>query len=356
MEDMEIKKDPLSIYKDKIVLVTGHTGFKGAWLSIWLNELGAKVIGFSLPEWQNDYLFTKSGLSGRVVDERGDITDLKRLSEVLARNKPEFVFHLAAQPLVRDSYLDPVRTFDVNVLGTVNVLECIRKNACVRSGVMITTDKCYKNKVEKKDYRENDELGGHDPYSTSKAAAELAIDSYRKSFFSASQKLVASARAGNNIGGGDFSKDRIIPDCIRALNRNKPVNIRNPKSTRPWQHVLEPLYGYLLLGSRLLCGEKKFAEAWNFGPDKRSAIPVSKVASLVIKNWGGGKWTDVHNPNGLHESEWLSLDISKAGKRLKWKPRWSIEKAIQKTVQWYRDADNENAYNLCAGQIKEYFK
>ena len=353
---MEIKKEPLNIYKNKTILVTGHTGFKGAWLSIWLNELGAKVIGFSLPKWENDHLFTKAGLSGRVVDERGDITDLKRLSEVFAGYKPEIVFHLAAQPLVRDSYSDPVRTFDVNVLGTVNVLECIRKFDFVKSGVMITTDKCYKNKVEKKDYRESDELGGHDPYSASKAAAELAIDSYRKSFFVASGKLVASARAGNNIGGGDFSKDRIVPDCIRALNGNKPVNIRNPKSTRPWQHVLEPLYGYLLLGSKLLENKKEFAEAWNFGPDKRSAVPVSKVASLVIKNWGSGEWTDTHDPNDLHESKWLSLDISKAGKRLKWKPRWNIEKAIQKTVDWYKNADNENAYRLCAGQIKEYFK
>lgn len=353
---MEIKIEPLSIYKDKTVLVTGHTGFKGAWLSIWLNELGAKVIGFSLPEWENDYLFTKSGLSGRLVDERGDITDLKRLSEVFTQHKPEIVFHLAAQPLVRDSYSDPVRTFDVNVLGTVNVLECIRKFDCVKAGVMITTDKCYKNKEQKKGYKESDELGGHDPYSTSKAAAELAIDSYRKSFFAGSGKLVASARAGNNIGGGDFSKDRIIPDCIRSLQENKPVNIRNPRSTRPWQHVLEPLSGYLLLGSVLLNNQTEFAEAWNFGPDKRSAVPVAKIASLVIKNWGSGEWTDTHDPNDLHESKWLSLDISKAGKRLKWKPRWNIEKAIQKTVQWYKSADNENAYRLCAGQIKEYFK
>ena len=351
---MEIDMNPLNVYKNKKVLVTGHTGFKGSWLSIWLNELKAKVIGFSLSEWENDHLFNKAGLSGRIIDERGDIADLKRLGEVFEKYKPEIVFHLAAQPLVRDSYLDPVGTFNANVMGTANVLECIRKSNCVKAGVMITTDKCYKNKEQKKGYKESDELGGHDPYSTSKAMAELAIDSYRKSFFTGSEKLVASARAGNNIGGGDFSKDRIIPDCILALKENKPIRVRNPKSTRPWQHVLEPLYGYLLLGSKLLNNEREFAQAWNFGPEKESIVPVSKVADMIIKNWGSGEWIDAHDPDDLHETVLLSLDISKAKKRLKWKPGWNIEKAIEKTVSWYKNVDSENAYRLCAEQIEEY--
>lgn len=346
--------NPLDAYKDKIVLVTGHTGFKGSWLSIWLNELKAKVIGFSLPEWENDYLFKKAGLSGRLVDERGDINDIQRLNEVFTMYKPEMVFHLAAQPLVRDSYSNPLGTFNTNVIGTVNVLECIRRFDCVNSGVMITTDKCYKNKEQKKGYKESDELGGYDPYSASKAAAELAIDSYRKSFFTASGKPIASARAGNNIGGGDLSKDRLIPDCIRALKENKPVNIRNPESTRPWQHALEPVYGYLLLGSRLLNGEDKFSEAWNFGPEKGSIVPVSKIADMVIKEWGSGEWVDVHDPNDPHEASWLSLDISKAKRRLHWKPIWNIEKAVAKTVSWYKKADGENAYCLCVNQIEEY--
>ena len=351
---MEMKMNSLETYRDKTVLVTGHTGFKGAWLGIWLKELGANIIGFSLPEWENDYLFKKAGLSGRLVDERGDIADLKRLGEVFEKYKPEIVFHLAAQPLVRDSYLDPVGTFNANVMGTANVLECIRKSNCVKAGVMITTDKCYKNKEQKKGYKEGDELGGHDPYSTSKAAAELAIGSYRSSFFTGSEKLVASARAGNNIGGGDFSKDRIIPDCILALKENKPIRVRNPKSTRPWQHVLEPLYGYLLLGSKLLNNEREFAQAWNFGPEKESIVPVSKVADMVIKNWGSGEWIDAHDSDDLHETVLLSLDISNAKKKLKWKPRWNIEKTIEKTVGLYKNSSDNNAYSLCVNQIEEY--
>ena len=344
----------LNIYKGKRVLVTGHTGFKGSWLSIWLNELGAKVIGFSLPEWENDRLFKDAGLSGRVIDERGNICDLKRLEEIFSRQKPDIVFHLAAQPLVRDSYSDPIGTFGANTMGTANVLECIRNSKSTDLGVMITTDKCYRNKEQNKGYKEIDELGGHDPYSTSKAAAELVIGSYRKSFFENSGKLVASARAGNNLGGGDYSRDRLIPDCIRALKENNPIRIRNPKSTRPWQHVLEPLYGYLLLGSKLLSGEKRFADAWNFGPERESIVPVSKVADMVIKDWGSGKWLDVHEAGDLHEAKLLSLDISKAKKELKWRPRWGIEKAIRMTIDWYKNFDKEGAYQLCVRQIEEY--
>jgi len=346
--------DPLQIYKNKTVLVTGHTGFKGSWLSIWLKELKANVIGFSLKEWNNDYVFKNARLNERVIDERGDVTDYDRLSQVFLRYKPEIIFHLAAQPLVRESYIDPVKTFSVNMIGTVNVLECIRKFDCVKSGIIITTDKCYKNKEQKEGYKETDELGGDDPYSTSKAAAELTIESYRKSFFASLGKLVASARAGNSIGGGDFSKDRLIPDCVSALKNNRPIKLRNCMSVRPWQHVLEPIYGYLLLGVRLSNDEKEFAQAWNFGPEKESIISVAGIADLVIKNWEEGEWQDIHDPGDLRESKFLTLDISKTKERLKWKPRWNIEKAIEKTISWYKNVNEYNTYKLCSQQINEY--
>lgn len=344
----------LSIYRNKTILVTGHTGFKGSWLCIWLSLLGARVIGFSLPAWKNERLFRSAALSGRLVDERGDVADLGRVREVFSRYRPRIVFHLAAQPLVRDSYRDPIATFRTNVTGTANVLECIRRSPAAISGVMITTDKCYKNKERRSGYRETDELGGHDPYSMSKAAAELVIDSYRRSFFAGTGRLVASARAGNNLGGGDYSADRLIPDCIRALEAGRPIAVRNPASTRPWQHVLEPLYGYLLLGARLMHGEEDFAEAWNFGPERSAIVPVSRVADLVIKSWGSGRWIDVHRPGDLHEAKLLSLVIAKAKRRLGWKPKWDMRKAVRMTVEWYKNVGRIGAYSLCERQIDEY--
>lgn len=355
------------IYKGRTVLVTGHTGFKGAWLSIWLNGLGAKVIGFSLDKYDNDFVFRNSRLKKSIADERGDIRDLKRLREVFQKHRPEIVFHLAAQPLVRDSYNVPAETFDTNIMGTVNVLECIRLSDSVRAGVMITTDKCYKNKEDKckekgKGYTESDELWGYDPYSASKACAEIAIDSYRNSFFNNADsgngkpaKLVASARAGNVIGGGDFAKDRLIPDCIKALKEKKPIIIRNPNHTRPWQHVLEPLNGYLMLGQRLLEGKKEFAGPWNFGPDRESIINVSNVADIIVKQWGEGKWVDSGNKNEkMHETTMLCLDNSKAKKLLKWSPKLSITESLKKTVEWYRRSEKEDAHDLCLEQIREY--
>lgn len=344
----------LAIYKGKTVLVTGHTGFKGSWISIWLRELGARVVGYALPAWENDRLFRDAGLARLVIDERGDVADLKRLRSVFARHRPRAVFHLAAQPLVRDSYRDPVATFRTNVIGTANVLECIRLSRGAVCGVMVTTDKCYKNRERHKGYAETDELGGHDPYSMSKAAAELVIESYRKSFLAGTGKLIASARAGNNLGGGDWSRDRLIPDCVRALRAGRPAVIRNPRSTRPWQHVLEPLYGYLLLGARLMRGEEKFAEAWNFGPDRGSIVPVRRVADLVVKEWGGGRWVDGHRPGDPHEAKLLALINTKAKKRLGWKPRWGIEKTIRATIGWYKDAGAGGACALCRRQIRDY--
>ena len=352
---MEVNMDPLDVYKDKKVLVTGHTGFKGSWLSIWLKKLGANVIGFSLPEWGNDFLFKQTGLSSLIIDERGNITDLKRLNEVFEKHKPEIVFHLAAQPLVRQSYDEPVSTFNTNMMGTLNILECIKEHESVTAGVIITTDKVYKNKEKEEGYKEEDELGGHDPYSASKACAEIVIGSYSKSFFKNKGKYVASARAGNVIGGGDFSKDRLVPDCVKTLQEGKNIEIRNPDAVRPWQHVLEPLYGYLVLGERLLKKEKCYDEAWNFGPGQGSIVPVSKVVDLVIKNWRDGKWIDLSNPDEKkHETRLLNLDATKAMNKLGWSQKFDISKTIELVVDWYKRSETGSAYGLCIEQINYY--
>jgi CDP-glucose 4,6-dehydratase len=343
-------------YRDKKVLVTGHTGFKGAWLSLWLCELGARVTGFSLEDWANDRLFKLAGLSARLADERGDISDAKRLEEVVSKYRPEIVFHLAAQPLVRESYWDPVKTFRTNVMGTVHVLECMRKSEALRAGVIVTSDKCYRNQEREKGYRESDELGGHDPYSASKAGAELIVHSYDQSFFRGTGKMIASARAGNNLGGGDYAKDRLVPDSIAALAGGREIEIRNPDAVRPWQHVLEPLRGYLWLGAKLLNREEAFAQAWNFGPGQESVVPVSKVIELIIRYWGGGRWRSVESPRDWHESKLLQLDISKAVRELGWRPRWTIEQVIEKTVEWYKNVGAGDAYALCVRQIKEYMR
>lgn len=344
------------IYRGKKVLVTGHTGFKGSWLSIWLHELGARVIGFSLSNWDNNYIFEKVKLGEKIIDERGDIRDINKLRSVFEKHEPEMVFHLAAQPLVRDSYNTPLETFDVNIMGTANVLECVR-NSSVRAAVMITTDKCYKNHESEKGYVEEDELGGHDPYSASKACAELVIKSYRDSFFSHDmKKLVASARAGNVLGGGDFAKDRLMTDCITALKDDKVIEIRNPSYVRPWQHVLEPLSGYLLLGQRLLEGKEIFASAWNFGPDNESVISVGEVADMIVERWGGGKWLSPNEfaDQKLHETKLLYLDNSKAKKLLEWFPSHDIAQTIKLTIDWYKLANEQNEYKLCVDQIRDH--
>ncbi len=344
------------VYKGKKVLITGHTGFKGSWLLIWLDKLGANVIGYSLPEWDNDYIFknSKSRLNS-VIDIRGDITDLNKLKKVFEEHRPEIVFHLAAQPIVRTSFVDPVNTLKTNIIGTVNILECIKIFDFVKAGVIITTDKCYKNKEQEQGYKETDELGGSDPYSASKACAEIIINSYRKSFFNHSNKLVASARAGNVIGGGDWSKDRLIPDCIRRLKQNNPIEIRNPSAVRPWQHVLECNYGYLLLGVKLLQNKNKFAEAWNFGPDKEAIVQVNKIADFAIQYWGSGQWIDKSDPNEkMKETKLLSLDNTKSKNLLNWYNKFNIEQTMKKTAEWYKRSENEEVYNLCIEQIEDY--
>ena len=346
-------------YKGKKVLVTGHTGFKGSWLSIWLDAMGAEVIGFSLDTYSERDNFVLSEISSKIIDIRGDIRDKDTLTEVFSKYRPEIVFHLAAQPLVRLSYDIPVETYEVNVMGTINVLEAIRVTDSVKVGVMITTDKCYENKEQIWGYRENEPMGGYDPYSSSKGAAEIAISSWRNSFFNPKSynvhgKSIASARAGNVIGGGDWALDRIIPDCIRALEAQEPICIRNKKAIRPWQHVLEPLSGYLLLAKKMWDAPQEFCEGWNFGPRTESIATVWEVASQVIDNYGKGELKDSSDPNAVHEANLLMLDISKAKFKLGWEPRMNLNQCIRLTVDWYKKYKKEDVYSLCLEQIGKY--
>lgn len=349
-----------NFYRGKRVLVTGHTGFKGSWLSIWLHELGAEVVGIGLDPATEKDNFVLSDIGTRIkADIRADIRDGERMKEIFAQYQPEIVFHLAAQPLVRLSYDIPVETYQTNVMGTINVLEAIRATGSVRVGVMITTDKCYENREQIWGYRENEPMGGYDPYSSSKGAAELAIASWRRSFFNPEKysehgKSIASVRAGNVIGGGDWALDRIIPDCIRALEAGKPIDIRSPKAVRPWQHVLEPLGGYMLLAKKMWESPAEYCEGWNFGPRAESISTVWEVASRVIENYGSGSLRDLSDPGALHEAKLLMLDISKAKFRLGWEPRMNIDRTVALTTDWYRRYATETVYDLCTSQIQEY--
>lgn len=348
-----------NVYKDKTVLVTGHTGFKGSWLSIWLHELGAKVIGYALNPYTERDNFILSKIGEKIVDIRGDILDKIKLEEVFNSYQPEFVFHLAAQSLVKLSYEKPVETYETNVMGTINVLEAIRKTKAAKVGIMITTDKCYENKEQLWGYRESDPIGGYDPYSSSKGAAEIAINSWRLSFFNPNEydnhgKSIASVRAGNVIGGGDWAKDRIVPDCIKAIEANNPVEIRSPKSVRPWEHVLEPLSGYLMLGEKMYKHPEEYAEAWNFGPEQSSIIPVWDIAQSIINNYKRGELKDASDFNAVHEAKLLALDISKARFKLGWVPTLNIDETIKLTVDWYKDYNNTNVYELCKKQIIDF--
>lgn len=361
MENLVKINDQLkSFYSSKRVLVTGHTGFKGSWLSIWLHELGAEVIGVALdPQTERDN-YVLSGIGQHIEhDLRGDIRNAKFMKEVFGKYQPEIVFHLAAQPLVRLSYEKPSETFETNVQGTINVMEAMRSCESTHTGVMITTDKCYENREQLWGYRETDPLGGYDPYSASKGAAEIAIQSWRRSFFNPEQydhhhKALASVRAGNVIGGGDWATDRIVPDCIRALEAGKAIDIRSPHAIRPWQHVLEPLGGYLLLAKQMWEEPTKFAEAWNFGPRQESVADVWTVASKLTRAYGKGKLHDVSTPNALHEAQLLLLDISKAHFRLGWQPRLNLDECIELTVEWYKHYQDRNVYDLCCEQIETY--
>ena len=350
-----------NVYKGKKVLITGHTGFKGSWLSIWLRELGAEVIGYSLDPYTEKDNFVLSHLSEKIVDIRGDIRDRKHLRKVFDKYQPEIVFHLAAQPLVRLSYDIPVETYETNLMGTINILEEIRNCENTKIGIMITTDKCYENKEQIWGYRENEAFGGYDPYSSSKGACEIAIQSWRKSFFNPKDyekhgKSIASVRAGNVIGGGDWAKDRIVPDCIRALEAGKDIEIRSPRSIRPWEHVLEPLSGYLLLGQKMMEDPTKYCEGWNFGPNLDAIVNVWEVAKKIVKNYGKGNLKDISDPNALHEAKLLLLDITKSRFELGWKPTLTIDESVELTAEWYKRYLNEDVYKLCVKQINRFSK
>ncbi len=361
MESM-VTNSPLytfkDIYRGKRVLVTGHTGFKGSWLALWLRELGAEVMGYALPPKRPDDHFNLLELNKRISHVEGDIHDGENLSRVFLEFKPEFIFHLAAQALVRYSYEDPKSTFDTNVLGSVNVLETARILPSLKALVFITSDKCYKNKEWVWGYRENDQLGGQDPYSASKAAAELIFAAYQDSFFHKQSELgAASARAGNVIGGGDWAVDRIVPDCIQALREGKPIIIRNPNATRPWQHVLEPLSGYLLLAAKLAQEPKCYGGAWNFGPGGNAIRTVEDLTRSIIQRWGSGKLIIDATTDLPHEARLLHLSIDKACQFLGWHPRWNFEHTLDHTVHWYKSVlAGESAYEISRLQIKQYME
>ena len=349
-------------WKNKKVLITGHTGFKGAWLSLWLQNLGAKVIGISLDSPTTPSLYEQANVAKGMISLRQDIRNGEAIKQLFQQHKPEIVFHLAAQPLVRLSYREPVETYEINVMGTLHVLEGIRSVDSVRSAVMITTDKCYQNKEWVWGYRETDTLGGHDPYSSSKGAAELLISSYRNSYFpqdkySEHKTAIASARAGNVIGGGDWAEDRLIPDIIKAFKNNETVIIRNPKSTRPWQHVLEPLSGYLKLAEQLEKNGDQYAEAWNFGSAEIDARPVQWIVEKMAKLWGeNANWINDKSEHP-HEANYLKLDCSKAHMKLNWYPRWDLSETLLRIVEWHKLKDAHNNYRkLCLTQINDYMK
>lgn len=337
-------------YKGKRVLLTGHTGFKGSWMAVWLHEMGALVAGVALDPVSGNDNYVLCELENKITDIRADIRDGERIKQIFMQFQPEIVFHFAAQSIVRLSYDIPVETYEINVTGTIHIMEAIRSIRSVKSAVMITTDKCYENIEQNYAYRESDPLGGHDPYSSSKGAAEIAISSWRRSY----SLPLASARAGNVIGGGDWAPDRIIPDCIRAIEAGLPIKLRSPKSVRPWQHVLEPLSGYLLLAMKLYEEPQKYNQAWNFGPETASVSTVWEIATGLVNSFGKGEIVDVSNINQPHEANLLMLDISKAKKILGWIPRLSLNESIELTSEWYKRYQTENVYELCVEQIKRY--
>jgi CDP-glucose 4,6-dehydratase len=345
----------ISFWQGRKVLITGNTGFKGSWLALWLHSLGAEVIGYSIDIPTNPSLFKILRLPVKTV--WGDVCDYRKILQTIKKYQPEMVFHLAAQPLVRLSYQKPVETFAANTLGTAKVLETIRRDSSVKAAVMITTDKVYLNPEGNAAFVETDPLGGHDPYSASKAAAEIVINAYRSSFFyKKSSPLIASVRAGNVIGGGDFARDRLIPDCLRSLEKRQKIVIRNPQAIRPWQHVLEPLHGYLLLGQKLLTGKRDFAEAWNFGPRHEDAKSVEWIVRKMCKLWVNSQGYTLDRAAHPHEAQYLRLDSQKAQQRLGWKQIWNIEQALQKIIDWHQVYiyDTKKLKEISLKQIKEY--
>jgi CDP-glucose 4,6-dehydratase len=349
-----------SFWQGKRVFLTGHTGFKGAWLSLWLSKLGAKVTGFALEPPTTPSLFRIASIDEKVISCTGDIRNFDFFSNQVSTAKPEIVIHMAAQALVRESYKNPVDTYATNIMGTVHLLEIIRTVPSVKAAVIVTSDKCYENRERSQAYRENEPMGGYDPYSSSKGCAELATNAYRRSFFNpavpeSSPALIATVRAGNVIGGGDWAEDRIIPDCMKAILENRKIIIRNPDAIRPWQHVLEPLHGYLILAQKLYENGKSYAEPWNFGPDDQDAITVKDLVKKLCDMWKGKAEFTVSNDAGPHEAHFLKLDSTKARSRLGWKPVWNINRALESITDWYEAfQDGQTMSDVCLKQIEEY--
>lgn len=351
-----ISRVDIDFWKGKRVFLTGHTGFKGSWLSLWLQMMGADVKGFSLNPITTPNLFTIAKVKENMESEIGDIRDLNKISESMVNFNPDILIHMAAQPLVRLSYQQPVETYSTNVMGTVNVLEAARKCTNLKSIVSVTTDKCYENKEWEWGYRESEPMGGSDPYSSSKGCAELVTSAYKRSFFnSIDTASIASARAGNVIGGGDWSEDRLIPDILRAFENKEPVLIRNPYSTRPWQHVLEPLSGYLILAQHLYLFGDEFAEGWNFGPKDEDCKSVNWILDKLVTSWGDGvSWRLDQNINP-NEAKFLKLDCSKALNRLKWKPKWNLEYSLSLIIDWHKSyLANKDMQQECIKEINNY--
>lgn len=344
----------LSFFMDKKIFITGHTGFKGSWLCKMLTMAGAEVTGYSLEPSTDPSLFEIAGIGKKITSVIGDISDYEKLKSAFDNAQPEIVLHLAAQPLVRDSYKDPAYTYRTNVMGTVNILECVRNSNCVRSFLNVTTDKVYKNREWEWGYRENEELDGYDPYSNSKSCSELVTHSYKNSFFSDREVAISTARAGNVIGGGDFATDRIIPDCVRSAQKGEDIIVRNPDSTRPYQHVLEPLCAYLMIVQKQYV-DSSYAGYYNVGPDEVDCFQTGALVDLFVKHWNGTiKWIN-QSDGGPHEANFLKLDCSKLKSVFGWKPTWNLNTAIEKTVEWTKAWQNGEDVNACMErQIREF--
>jgi CDP-glucose 4,6-dehydratase len=352
-----------AFWRDKRVLLTGHTGFKGSWLSLWLQSLGAQVTGYALAPPTKPSLFEIAEVAQGMTSVIGDIRDLSKLQAVFVEHCPEIVIHMAAQPLVRYSYQNPVETYSTNVMGTVHLLEAVRNTPGVKAVVNITTDKCYENREWVWGYRENEPMGGFDPYSNSKGCAELVTAAYRNSFFNSAKQIehrvaLATARAGNVIGGGDWAEHRLIPDILRAIEAGRPVNIRNPKATRPWQHVLEPLSGYLTLAEQLCIQGQAVAEAFNFGPADEDSRAVQSIVEKLAQQWGDGATWSIDRGTHPHEAHYLKLDCSKARTKLGWSPRWRLDQALEAIVVWHKAysarQNSQEMRSLCLQQINDY--
>lgn len=349
-----------SFWNNKKVLITGHTGFKGSWLALWLQSLGAKVTGYSLEPSTHPNLFEQANVSDGMESIIGDIRDQIQLQQVFIKHQPEIIFHLAAQALVRESYLDPVTTYTTNVIGSLNVLEAIRHTSSVRAVVMVSSDKCYDNKEWPWGYRETDPIGGHDPYSSSKGCMEIMLASYRSSFFPFNKytehgTAIASARAGNVIGGGDWAKNRLVPDIVSHIQNKQDITLRYPNAIRPWQHVLEPLAGYMRLAELLFLEGCDYAQSWNFGPEEHSAKSVKWITDYLLSVSDAGIDIKIEDQEQPHEAAYLKLDCSKAAMKLNWQPKWSLQEALDKVLDWVEN-HQQNARSTCLEQIAEYSK